>query len=372
MESIVTDIEGQAAAQNEIKMHAALLEWGPDPDDKEKWIQIEKNPQDCSVISSAGAVNCSFKTIESGQYRVRATVRDQRGRANESELTLWVAGTRAASEREYSLQEVKLIPDKKEYHDGDTAEILVQSRLYPADGIVTLLRSGVLKTETFHVDGPTYTLRLPIEGAWTPNLTIQVHLSGSPDRGQGKEPSFASGELNLPIPPLDRKLQVMATPRDKILQPGAETEINVDVTDAGGRTVSGSEVAVLAVDESVLALTDYVLADPLAAFYANRSADTTHHRLRNEMLTHHPPEEREQFITQYWRRRGGGGPGGGGGFAMLRAMPGQTLMASRGYLDFSLARARGIVSESKVTTGLFTIVTKSGSTKQSRETDSLA
>src|SRR5258705_4574990 len=104
----------------------------------------------------------------------------------------------------------------------------------------TLLRSGVLKTEPFHIDGPTHTLRIPIEGAWTPNVTVQVHLAGSLDRGRGKEPWFANGELNLPIPPLDRKLVVTATPRKKTLEPGGETEINVEVKNAGGQPVNGS------------------------------------------------------------------------------------------------------------------------------------
>lgn len=318
VESIVTNIDGTAVPR-EVRMRAALLEWRRDHD---KWIQVENNPQECTIFSNANVAACNFQTIESGEYRVRAGIRDDHGRANESELTLWVAGSKGASEIDYSLQELKLIPDQKEYRGGDTAEILIQGHLYPAEGMLTLLRSGVLKTERFHVDGPTYTLRIPLEAAWTPNVTVQVNLVGTLDRGQGKEASYASGELSLSIPPLDRKLQVTAVPRDKTLEPGGETEINVDVKNAEGGPVNGSEVAVLAVDESVLALTNYELPDPLTTFYSLRSSETTQHRLREEIFPPATREEKEQFITEYWSRNAGFGYGAGGG-------AGGTFMAAR-------------------------------------------
>jgi alpha-2-macroglobulin len=362
VETIVTNIDGAAIPQREIKMHAALLEWQKVSDE---WIQAEKNPQDCSIFSNSSAATCKFETPDSGEYRVLAQIRDQRGRANESELTLWVAGDKAASEADYSVQALKLIPDKQEYHGGDTAEILVQGHLYPAEGMVTLLRSGVLKTQAFHVDGPTHTLRIPIEASWTPNIILQVNLAGNLERGLGREAAYASGELSLSIPPLDRKLQVTATARDKTLEPGAETEIHVDVKNAQGGPVNGSEVAVLAVDESVLALTNYELADPLTAFYALRQQDTSHYRLREQILSPTPREERERFITHYWSRSGGYGYGGGATGLFRRAeryVDVGRLPLNRRYLSFALIMP-GSVSPVEVgsVNASLRMVTKSGS-----------
>src|SRR5688572_31268637 len=51
--------------------------------------------------------------------------------------------------------------------------------------------------------------------------------------------AFASGQLNLSVPPLARRLQVTATPRDKALEPGGETSVSVEVKDAAGRAVEG-------------------------------------------------------------------------------------------------------------------------------------
>src|SRR6185295_16138590 len=49
VESIVTNIDGTAVPR-EVRMRAALLEWRRDHD---KWIQVENNPQECTVFSNA-------------------------------------------------------------------------------------------------------------------------------------------------------------------------------------------------------------------------------------------------------------------------------------------------------------------------------
>lgn len=305
VQSIVTDLDGKAIANREVKMHAVLLDW---QQIKGEWKQVEVNPQDCSVQSAAGAVKCTFASKQGGMYRVAATIRDDRERANESELTLWVAGGKRPPKRGVEEEKVELIPDHKEYKAGDTAQILVQAPFFPAEAVMSLRRSGIVKSERFRMDGPSYTLRVPIEEAWTPNVHVQVDLVGAEDRDAGsaaassaqrsttnlslsnKRPAYASGELNLSIPPLTRKLNVTATPRDKTLEPGGNTVINVEAKDATGNAVRDSEIAVVVVDESVLALTNYRLSDPIAMFYANRSSDTGDYHARANLLLARPGE----------------------------------------------------------------------------------
>jgi uncharacterized protein YfaS (alpha-2-macroglobulin family) len=304
VQSIVTDLDGKAIAGRGVKMRAALLDW---QQVKGEWKQIEINPQDCSIQSASDAVKCTFQSKEGGQYRITALIRDDRERANESEITLWVAGGKQPPKRSVEQEKVELIPDRKEYKAGDTAEILAQAPFFPAEAVLTLRRSGIIKTERFRFDGPTYTLHVPIEPTWTPNIHIQVDLVGAAARevqsptsnaqglrgpeghgtldvGPGTRPAYASGELNLSIPPIDRKLTVTALPRDKAIEPGGETVVNVDARDANGNPVNGSEVAVVVVDESVLALTNYKLDDPLAIFYAQRSADTIDYHSRARVV----------------------------------------------------------------------------------------
>ena len=296
VQTIVTDLDGKAVPGREVKVRAVLLDWDYE---NGEWKQKETNPQDCVVRSGVDAVKCTFQTKEGGTYRVTASVMDDRERMNESEMRLWVAGGKTIPKRDVEQEEVELIPDRKDYKPGDTAEILVQSPFTPAEGVLTLRRNGIVRTERFRMDSASTTLRIPIEEKFTPNIYAQVDLvgaatrttdAGEPNEKLPKRPAFASGSLNLSVPPASRRLDVQANPRERALEPGAETVVNVEVKDAQGRPVAGSEVAVVVVDESVLALTGYRLDDPLSIFYAQRGADTRDYHLRSNVLLSNPEE----------------------------------------------------------------------------------
>jgi alpha-2-macroglobulin len=298
VQSIVTDLDGKAVAGREVQMRAARLEWQQEGGD---WKEKEVESQDCTVKSASDGVPCRFETKHGGKFRVAAIVRDDRERRNESELTLWVAGGQQPPAHDVEQQTLELIPDRKEYRSGETAEILVQAPFYPAEGLVSLRRSGILQTERIQVSSSTYVVKVPIEEGYTPNVLVQVDLVGSAERSGSKtrRPAFASGTLDLSIPPLTRQLSVTATPQSKTLEPGAETSVEVQVKDASGQPASGSEVAVAVVDESVLALTDYKLDDPLSAFYVKRASETRDYHSRGSLTLN----ETDRSINDY--RRGG-------------------------------------------------------------------
>jgi len=331
VQSIVSDLDGKLIAGREIKMRAVLMDW---VFEKGEWKQQEKNPQECTVRSSADPVECRFETKEGGQYKVTAIIEDDRARKNESELTLWVAGGKLVPKRDVEQEAAQLIPDRKEYRAGDTAEILVQAPFYPAEAVMTLRRSGIVSTERFTMDGPSHTLRVPIKEGYTPNLYVQVDLVGAAVRTDNegklqeklpKRPAFATGALNLPIPPLARKLQVEAKPRDKALEPGGETTLDVEVRDAAGKPVAGSELAVVVVDEAVLALTGYRIGDPISTFYAQRGSEVSDYHLRQDILL----AAREDFASKLQRNNNfyadsvnvGGGGGGGRARMAMSAKP---------------------------------------------------
>ncbi len=89
---------------------------------------------------------------------------------------------------------VQLIPDRKKYAGGEVAEILVQSPFAPAEGVVTIRRSGLLRTERFTMSGSSHTLRLPLLEAMTPNVYVQVDLVGAAARVDNQGNSLS----NLP------------------------------------------------------------------------------------------------------------------------------------------------------------------------------
>ncbi|HKY45351.1 MAG TPA: alpha-2-macroglobulin family protein [Pyrinomonadaceae bacterium] len=287
VQAIVTDLDGKLVEGREIKMVAARLSWRKE---KGEWTEYETDAQECVIRSAASAVPCTFKPKEGGEYRVKATIRDDRERRNESEFTMWVSGARSPLRPDEEEGYVQLIADRKDYKAGDTAEILVQAPFYPAEGVLSVRRSGLVKVERFRMDHATTTLRVKIEEGWTPNVHVQVDLLGEEERDPTssvkalpKKPAYASGSLKLSIPPFDRRLSVSARPRDKALEPGGETNVSVEVKDATGAPLSGGEVAVVVVDEAVLALTNYKIDDPVSAFYVDRSEEVEDVRMRGKV-----------------------------------------------------------------------------------------
>ncbi|MCB0158472.1 MAG: sulfatase-like hydrolase/transferase, partial [Caldilineaceae bacterium] len=276
VDAIVTDVDGAAQSGVEVALRAARLAWEYQGD---AWTEVEQDVQECNVTSGADPVRCTFTTEVGGEYRITAEVRDAQDRLNRTEMTLWVSGGARPPQRNVDQEEVILVPDKESYQPGDVAEVLVQAPFAPAEGLLTVARSGILYTERFVTDDGSATLRIPIEDAHIPNLSIQVDLTGSAPRvddqgqpvdGAPPRPAYAVGRLDLPVPPLNRTLGLTITPQADELEPGASTAVEVALTDAGGAPVADAELAVVVVDEAILALTNYTLADPLAVFYPPR------------------------------------------------------------------------------------------------------
>jgi uncharacterized protein YfaS (alpha-2-macroglobulin family) len=301
---IVTDLDGNPVAGRPVEVQAARLEWGYR---QGRWSEEAVEAQTCTLESAAEPVTCTFTTDKGGTYQITATVSDDQGRLNQSQFRRWVSGGQRPPARNVEQEEVVLIPDKETYQPGDVAEILVQAPFSPAEGLLTVSRSGFLTTERFDMAEGSHTLRVPIEEAHLPNLQVQVDLVGSAPRTDDAgepvpdvppRPAYASGRLNLPISTRSRTLSLQVTPQEAALAPGGETAIDVAVVDANGQPVADAEVAVVVVDEAVLALTDYQLADPVAMFYQMRGSGVSSYYGRATIVLANPELLGQQAVPR--------------------------------------------------------------------------
>jgi uncharacterized protein YfaS (alpha-2-macroglobulin family) len=303
VESIVTDIDGKLIANRDVKISARLKDW---TFDKGAWKEETVDEQTCETKSVDVVSKCEFVAKGGGRYTITASVFDDKERPNESELTVWVVGGKTEPKRTVEMEEANLIPDKKDYAAGDVAEILVQSPFVPAEGVLTLRRDGIVKTERFSMKESSTILRIPLEEKYLPNIYAQVDLVGASERTNdageidaklAKRPAFASGSINLPISTASRKLIVSAEPQAKTLEPAGETKINVEVKDNSGKPVANSEVAVVVVDESVLSLTGYRVGNPLDIFYTQREAGVTDYHSRKDILLGNEKDINQMLVS---------------------------------------------------------------------------
>jgi uncharacterized protein YfaS (alpha-2-macroglobulin family) len=290
LDVIVTDLDGRAVAGAAVHVVAEHVDWQRTHG---SWHEVVLDTREFETVSAGDPVHLDVPTTRGGTFRITATVRDAAGRPNESEITRWLSDVRSRPPAVIRQEEVTLVPDKESYRPGDVAEILVAPPFTPAEGLLTLRRSGVIRVERFTIDSSSSTLRVPIDGAWAPNVHVQVDVvgasprvneSGDADPGLPKRPAFAAGSLDLPVAPVQATLTVTATPREAVLRPAAEATIDLAVADSSDEAPGPVDVAVIVIDEAVLALSDYRLPNPIDSFYQEQDAGVSDRHLRGHVL----------------------------------------------------------------------------------------
>jgi hypothetical protein len=294
IDGVVTDVDGGTVPGREATITAGRLEWVLAGGD---WTEQVADEQTCTFTSTGDATDesmrCEFGTEVGGTYRITATVVDDDGHTNRTQLTQWVSGATGRPVRDLEQGTVTIVPDHETYAPGDTAELLVQAPFAPASGIITIARGGIVSTEAFEAEDGSAVLEIPIEDAYVPNVEIQVDMVGASVRVDDdgntlpdlpEQAAYATGRAGLSIPPITRALDVVATPADTALEPGQDTSVTVGVTDADGNPVEGADVAIVVVDEAVLSLTGYDLADPLDVFYRDVWSELNSEYMRSSIL----------------------------------------------------------------------------------------
>ena len=229
---IATDLDGASVAGSPVRLRVERLEW---EQVEGEWKEVPQDIEERTLASGGEPVSTRFQPKQGGSWRVLARVADAEGRENETELRVWVAGGRVPPRRDLEQDVVTLVPDRKEYRSGDVARLLVVAPFAPAEAVLTLRRSGLVSEERFTIASGSQTLEIPIEEAFTPNVHVQVDLVGQAPRDGGSaggasplalRPAFASGSLDLPVPPASRTLALAVTPREPALEPGGETVLD--------------------------------------------------------------------------------------------------------------------------------------------------
>lgn len=278
---VVVDLDGKAVPGVVTDVTFERLTW----DWKEgKSVEGVAERQGGPSTSLPDPVRRALTRPTGGTWRVVATARDPAGRLARTVTRVWVAGGKPEATRSLEEEAVTLVPDRSEYAHGDQARLLVVAPFAPAEGLLTIRRSGLVRSQRFRMEGATHELVVPVDDALVPGFTAHVALVGAaPREGEATRlrPAHAAGELRLSVPPRRRTLQVTVTPAKAELAPGESTSIDLIVRDPAGQPVADAEVAVAVVDEAVLSLAGHTQPDPLAAFYEARPAGVSDGRARS-------------------------------------------------------------------------------------------
>lgn len=282
IELVVTDLEGKAVKDHPVLLKAYRLDYEDGQSKHADEVELQ-------VTSGSGPVKASVPTDQGGTYQIEAYIQDDQNRANRSQLTSWVSGGKQPPDTSVEQQQLTLVPSQREYEPGQTAEVLVQAPFAPAELLVTTRRNGLATQERVTAPDGSASLKIPLQEINIPGLIVQVDAVGSKD----DRPAYATGTLPLAVSSASRKLQVSVKPAQDKLQPGGSTTLAVELKDSQNQPVQG-EVTVLVVDESVLALSGYDPADPLASFCPAAGAGVSDTHSRRWLLLQRPQPLQDQ------------------------------------------------------------------------------
>jgi len=196
-----------------------------------------------AVTDSSGKATVPVDVGHAENLKIEVSGKDQHGRAIQTRTYLYVEGSPFYSDQSSSKLTVKL--DKKTYHSGDTAKVLVATNSPGGQALMTVQAEGVLHYQLLDLSKGSSIVHLPVDDSMTPNVFVSVAYVH--DR------NFVETERKLTCVRVDRKLNIELTPSTAKALPGSTVSIRVRTTDSGGRGVPAN-LSVGVVDESIYAL----------------------------------------------------------------------------------------------------------------------
>lgn len=296
---VVSDLEGQLQTDVPVEVRVTRKGWRFEAG---KWQEEAHEIQESEVRSGLEPARIAFEPEQGGTYDIEARVRDKQGRENVTRLTRWVSGGQYAS-GPVSPDRLELIPNQQSYQVGETAEVLVRAPFSQAEGLMIIRQGDILVKQRFQMSESSFTLTIPISEEMLPRAQLWVEVVGSvQDSNSSNRPAYATGSLDLDVPPQQRELHCKLVLEPEELEPGAKSRLSVTVEDGTGAGVAGAEVTVMVVDEALLALTDYSLTNPLEVFYqANPQVEGDTHLRRYVRLAKQQPQVAEQGVAETQR-----------------------------------------------------------------------
>ncbi|HEY9721477.1 MAG TPA: alpha-2-macroglobulin family protein, partial [Oscillatoriaceae cyanobacterium] len=192
-----------------------------------------------------------------GDYELDAFAKDARGHTIESRDWTWIAGGAQTGES-YRTGGLQIIFDRKLYHIGDTAKVLIVSPVPDIPLLVTVEGDSLSSARVFRLHGTSTYFQVPVTKDFQPNAFVAACLV------DGKQ--FTTAERSLNVLPEDKFLQVTLQSNKPRYQPGDTAIYTITTRDYRGRPVS-ADVSLGIVDEAIYAIAPDLTPDIRSFFH---------------------------------------------------------------------------------------------------------
>jgi uncharacterized protein YfaS (alpha-2-macroglobulin family) len=193
-----------------------------------------------------------------GDYRVIATS-PSAGRIVETYSYVWVTGYSSVWGSGETAKSIQIIPDKKTYSPGDTAQIMIATGEDKTPVLVTVEGRDVRSHTLIRAKGGTAVFSYKVGANDEPAFFVSTQF-------------FRDGELHqntkrIKVPPADHKLDIkLSTDKPQYL-PGQPANYSIDVKTADGKPAAETELSLGVVDEAIYAIARDSTPDLVDVFY---------------------------------------------------------------------------------------------------------
>lgn len=170
-------------------------------------------------------------------------------------------------------EELEIVADKVSYEPGEVARLLVKAP-FAGTLLVSLEQDRVTSVSLHQVTANTAELAIPVEAKMAPNVFVTATLVRPVQPADKWLPHRAFGTLSLAVHLPERRLAATLHAPSEI-KPDSTLEAEVVLADAKTSAPVEGDVFVWAVDEGVLALTEFATPDPWQFYYGPRRLGVT-------------------------------------------------------------------------------------------------
>jgi len=196
-----------------------------------------------------------------GDYRLTVTAKDSEGNRITDSAGIWVMSDNYAS-FDYPYQDIDIKADRDLYEEGDTAQIVVNTRYAPITALLTIEGPSLLEKRLVKLEGKSTVVPVAIRPEFMPSVRAGICFV------KGKK--FYSGEAAINVSRDKKTLRVVVTPDKEKYAPGEEAVYRVKTLAPDSKPVQ-AEVSLGLVDEAIYGIAPEDTENIVSFFYPKRA-----------------------------------------------------------------------------------------------------
>jgi uncharacterized protein YfaS (alpha-2-macroglobulin family) len=195
-----------------------------------------------------------------GEYRIAATTTTSSGRTIQATAFVWCSSAESNVYDVSRRRPIQIVPDRKIYHAGDTAHVLIVSGgEQDVPMLVTVEGRAVRSHQVLRTKGASATFDYSITEDDEPGFFVAVAFV--------RRGGVAQAQKRVVVPPDDHKLTLRVVTDKPQYLPGQTATYTIQATSCDGKPVKGADLSLGVVDEAIYSIRKDETADLVKFFY---------------------------------------------------------------------------------------------------------